>query len=122
MGCLNCRETSAVGNLCCGATSVLGKSSVMEEWPPSETSLVGGASLSGSLCHVGSLHGGETSMGGASLPGTTPTCVRVLTRAYVCMRACVPVHMCADVFGHVCKLARRLACSIAPYIHVCVHI
>lgn len=117
MGCLNCRDTSAVGNLGCGATSVVGKSSVMEEWPQSETSLVGEPPL-GSLCHGGSLHGGETSMGGASLPGTTPTCVRVLTRAYVCMRACA----CSHVFGHVCKLARRLACSIAPYMHVRVHI
>lgn len=122
MGCLNCRETSTAGNLCCGATSVVGKSSVVEEWPPPETSLVGGASLAGSLRHGGSLYGGETSMGGASLPGTTPTCVRVLTRAYVCVHVCVPVHVCTDVFRRVCKLARRRACSITPYMHVRVHI
>lgn len=118
MGCLNCRDTSTVGNLGCGATSVVGKSSVMEEWPQSETSLVGGASLGeplpwGEPPRWGNLHGGSLP------PGHNP---HMCTCAYTCIRVHACVCACSHVFGHVCKLARRLACSIAPYMHVRVHI
>lgn len=111
MGCLNCRDTSTVGNLGCGATSVVGKSSVMEEWPQSETSLVGGASLGeplpwGEPPRWGNLHGGSLP------PGHNP-------HMCACAYTCICVHACVCLFT--CVRACMQACTQTCLQHCTVH-